>query len=89
VEKQTTSERYKALLQLGYHIEGLSDEEEVGGLMAIAYPEIEVHTFVNTFLTSVDTDRFDSDTGHVDCPVACIKAVLAYQRAGGQLLSRR
>ena len=88
MEKQTTYERYQALLQLEPHRDDLSDEE-VGGLMAMAYPETEVHTFVNTFLISVDTDRFDSDTGHVDCPVACIQAVLAYQRAGGRLLSRR
>ncbi len=85
---QMTREQAKAYLQLWYHEEELTDEE-VGRLIATAYPQITANLFVNTFLTAVDENRFDSDTGHVDCPVDCLEAALAYQRAGGCLLSDR
>ncbi len=78
-------EKRQALLQLDEHGKELS-YEEVGSLLALAYPETTVQMFVDTFLTFVDWDQFDSDTGHVDCPIACVEAVLAYQSAGGQLL---
>ncbi len=82
MENQMTYERAQALVQLMNQGADLSDEE-VGSLLATAYPEIEVPTFVNCFLTSVDADRFDSDTGHVDCPTACVQAALAYQGGRG------
>ena len=82
---QMTREQATALMRLWHHEEDLTDEE-VGALIATAYPEIDVQLFVNCFLTSVDENRFDSDTGHVDCPVACVQAALAYQRAGGRFL---
>jgi hypothetical protein len=85
--RKITPEGYKALLQLGQQDEERSDDE-VARLMAVAYTELSVTTFVNVFLASIDMfGRFDSDTAHVDCPVACIRAALAYQRAGGQFLT--
>ena len=61
--------------------------EEVGTILAEAYEEIDASTFVNVFLASVDLDQFDSDTGHVDCPIACVEGLLAYQAAGGKVKS--
>lgn len=86
MEKQGTSERYKAIVLLEQYGRELSNEE-TGNLLAIAYPEMEIHTFVNTFLRFVDPDQFDSETSHVGCPLACIEVLLAYRRAGGQVLS--
>lgn len=65
---------------------GERSDEETGALMATAYPELPVNSFVNLFLCAVDMDRFDSDTGHVDCPISCVVATLAYQEAGGKFL---
>ena len=86
MKDQRTYGQAKALLRLWHPEENLTDEE-VGALIATAYPAIAVQTFVDCFLTSVDENRFDSDTGHVDCPVACVQAALAYQRTGGRFLS--
>ena len=90
MERQTTSDQdnvqYTAQVQLESQQGDLSDEE-VGGLLAVAYPKITISSFVTRFLLASDADdRFDSDSGHVDCPIATLQAALAYQSAGGQFV---
>lgn len=87
MEPRMTLEQYRALLDLEAHPEERTDEE-VGRLIARAYPQSTPYLFVRTFYLAADTDdRFDSDTGHIDGPIACITALLAYLQAGGRLLS--